>query len=558
MNVRMIKILISLLLGSAPALAGAPQKPTVTRDMVFSGFSNQTCYADKGRLFLSCVRLLGELVELVAHDFTMIHRSHLSKEWEVIRNADESEILDEGHLVVVKSTPARIKRLTELYFKNARQVAVDSQVIERTVDALAAYKKPPKINFDHLKNEVLNNLSSPLREEEHLIGFYLRWLKMLHDPFLVLRKSSSLADEIPNRWNFSLTGNAGAVVFGHVLPESPLDRAGAATGFKVKKIDGVEVHLSKMYEILKSVQSKDSFKIQMENGRKQTVERTVTLEEKDLHPVSSHVIRVNGVNLGYLKIKTFQNQIICEETREHLLKLKDQKVQALIYDLRNNGGGLMDQANCFLGLNFGPNVEVYFQRLLQSEISFEALTRDGVQVMTPVLSSAERVAPDVPVITLVNWATASAAEVVTAVMRERGYSWIVGQKTFGKGILQRDFEYHNFERNLSIRASFARVELPSGYSYQQHGIQPDFPVSHTLPGVNGEMFAWRFTDMFGPAWGAEKFEWDVSPITERLKKQINQCLKQSKLAGDEKTYRWLLDMQMRKSVGVALCSLQTR
>jgi carboxyl-terminal processing protease len=180
-----------------------------------------------------------------------------------------------------------------------------------------------------------------------------------------------------------------------------------------------------------------------------------------LKPVTS---KIQG-DYGYIRISTFVN----ERTSEGLNKAIDDvqrqlggRLKGIVLDLRNNGGGLLDQA-----------IEVTDIFMDRGEVvSTRGRRADDIQRYygTP----GERLA-GVPMVVLINEGSASASEIVAGALQDRGRATIVGMASFGKGSVQTVIPLRN-GRDGALRLTTSKYYTPAGRSIQGAGIEPDIEI----------------------------------------------------------------------------------
>ncbi|CAB4341118.1 unannotated protein [freshwater metagenome] len=159
-------------------------------------------------------------------------------------------------------------------------------------------------------------------------------------------------------------------------------------------------------------------------------ERVVTATRRPISvPVVASVMKtICGKKVGVVALSTFSSGAHAE-VYAALRKLKRQGAQAYIFDLRNNGGGLVDEAQLIASafLRDGPIV-----------------TTRGRSVPTRTLdATGDPIVPTAPLVVLTNGGTASASEIVAGALQDRGRATLVGEKTFGKGVFQQVLELSN-------------------------------------------------------------------------------------------------------------------
>ncbi|ABS61528.1 S41 family peptidase [Fervidobacterium nodosum] len=176
-------------------------------------------------------------------------------------------------------------------------------------------------------------------------------------------------------------------------------------------------------------------------------------------PVKSGTTMYNGKKIGYILLTKF-NEPVPAELQKALRKLYDQKIDALLLDLRNNPGGLLDVA---------IQVSNYF--LDAGKIIVSVKDRNG-KITDRYISQGNNY-PKVPMAVLVNNGSASASEIVAAALKENGRAILVGQKTFGKGSVQRGFPLSN---GGTVFLTIAHYLTPAGKDIHKVGIQPNITV----------------------------------------------------------------------------------
>ena len=164
--------------------------------------------------------------------------------------------------------------------------------------------------------------------------------------------------------------------------------------------------------------------------------------------------------LAYIRITNFQSQTT-KDVKDALQKLQGQQpVNGLILDLRNNPGGLLDQAVSVADIFLDSGLIVYTKgRVREQNMTFQAHSNGGKNLF--------------PLVVLVNEGSASASEIVTGAIQDHKRGIIVGTKTFGKGSVQTILP---LPEGAGLRMTTARYYTPNGRSIQATGITPDVEV----------------------------------------------------------------------------------
>ncbi len=173
--------------------------------------------------------------------------------------------------------------------------------------------------------------------------------------------------------------------------------------------------------------------------------------------------------LGYIQITDFNNNTP-DQFRNAVTSLKQQGVQAIAFDLRNNGGGLLQESLEIAG-EFIESGLLLVERSKDSERSYDDEVEGGVLT-------------DLPVVFIVNNYTASASEVLIGVIRDYERGFIIGQKTYGKGVIQQIF---GLSDQSSIHVTYAEWLTPLRHSIDGQGIEPDIALTASTSGADIEL-----------------------------------------------------------------------
>ena len=167
-------------------------------------------------------------------------------------------------------------------------------------------------------------------------------------------------------------------------------------------------------------------------------------------------------SIGYIRLSSFGENAY-EDFNNKLVEFKNKGMKALIFDLRSNGGGLLNQATK-IASEFIPEGKIITYTIDKYG------NRDNI-------SSIGGEAQDIPVVILTDGFTASASEVVTGALKDYGRATIVGTNTYGKGVVQIPFELESGEGGLKVTIS--KYYTPNGKNINKIGIAPDYEVELT-------------------------------------------------------------------------------
>jgi carboxyl-terminal processing protease len=255
------------------------------------------------------------------------------------------------------------------------------------------------------------------------------------------------------------------------IDDTPAARAGLLAGDIISKLDGEEVQGLTINDAVQKMRGAVGSKIKLTVLRKgQEKPMEFTLEREIIH-VSSVRFHKDGDDIGYIRITQFN-----EQTTEGLKKaihdlsaqMPGDKLKGFILDLRNNPGGLLDQA-----------ISVSNSFIKQGEIvSTRGRNADESQRFYAVPGAGD-LTKSKPLIVLINGGSASASEIVAGALQDHKRATLIGTRSFGKGSVQTIIPLG--PGNGALRLTTARYFTPSGRSIQAKGITPDIAVMQDVP-----------------------------------------------------------------------------
>lgn len=254
-----------------------------------------------------------------------------------------------------------------------------------------------------------------------------------------------------------ITVREGKLVVITPLTGSPAERAGIEAGDIVLEIDGrstAGITLDEAVELLRGERgTRVNLKVQHADG---TIEEiTIVRDLIELDPVE---YRLEGEGVGYLRITTFNRKAAEEFDRALGELLEGEGVKGLILDLRNNPGGLLDEAAAVAGkfIDQGP--------------IFNVTDGSGTD---PYWTRGNDL-PNLPVAVLINQGTASAAEILAGALQDHQMGVLVGERSFGKGVIQTAYPLSD---GSGVIITTAEYTTPGGHRVQDLGLVPDIPVT---------------------------------------------------------------------------------
>ena len=261
-----------------------------------------------------------------------------------------------------------------------------------------------------------------------------------------------------------VTSEDGVVRVVSPIDGTPAARAGIQAGDYLTAIDGQSIVGLTLNEAVQRMRGDAGSNIVVTVAREGTDPFDVTLTREIIN-VRAVTSRVEGGDIGVIRISTFNERTgsMLQDAIRTIRRDTGGRLRGVIVDLRNNPGGLLDQA-IEVSDAFLDGGEVVSTRGRQPEDIQRYNARRGDDLA------------GVPVVVLVNGASASAAEIVAGALQDRNRALVVGTDSFGKGSVQTVIPLQG-GRDGALRLTTARYYTPSGRSIQGAGITPDMEVS---------------------------------------------------------------------------------
>ncbi len=254
---------------------------------------------------------------------------------------------------------------------------------------------------------------------------------------------------------------AGVVKVIAPISDTPAEKAGIKAGDYIVRINDEQVQGKTLMEAVKLMRGPVGSSIEL-TVRRKNVKKSLTFKiQRQIIEVKSVESKILGEekNIGYIKLKSF-NENSDKQFINKIKKYEKQKLKGYIVDLRNNPGGLLNQAISITDffLDKGEIVSTKGRRISETR-KFFARTGDGVKGK--------------PVIVLINNGSASASEIFAGALKDHKRAIILGENSYGKGSVQSIIPLKN---GGGIRLTISKYYLPSGKSISEVGVSPDIIV----------------------------------------------------------------------------------
>ena len=242
---------------------------------------------------------------------------------------------------------------------------------------------------------------------------------------------------------------------------SPADRAGLRIGDKILAIDGKDAHGFTSEQVSNRLKGEPGSKVRVTVEHLDGSQATCTIRRERIAIPGVPYAGWVADGIGYIRHSDFTEGCY-EEMRAAIERLRSEgDLKGLVLDYRSNGGGIMQEAVKILGMFVPKGTEV---------VSTKGRSEDSKQVFR---TETEPILSDLPLVVLINANTASAAEIVSGALQDLDRAVLIGQRSFGKGLVQstRPLGY-----NTMLKLTTAKYYIPSGrciqaidYSHSQEG-----------------------------------------------------------------------------------------
>ncbi len=253
------------------------------------------------------------------------------------------------------------------------------------------------------------------------------------------------------------------VVIVSIFPHGPAAEVDIRPGDVVLAVNGESVEGMGVRPVADMIRGPDGTQVTLalrRQGREESFPVTITRRRVKLPP-PEHEVREGDI--GYMWLQYFNIQASAD-LGESIKELLDQDVKGLVLDLSDNGGGLLQQAIAVTSLFYDEGPVLYVKE------------RDSELQPCAALAGRAVVPPDIPIVVLVNHASASASEIVAGALQDTGRGTIVGQNTFGKARVQTVIKLNDGSALALSTAGYLtpnKRDLSKEYEEGKRGVKPD-------------------------------------------------------------------------------------
>ena len=285
-----------------------------------------------------------------------------------------------------------------------------------------------------------------------------------HSSYLDADDFSYMSEQTKGKFGglgIEVTMDNGLVLVVSPIDDTPAYKAGIKAGDYITHIDGETVIGMNLNDAVSKMRGKIGTKVKLSIRRANEKPFEVTLKREEIK-IQSVKTEIKNEDILYIRISSFaeeNDKEIAKAVSNAKKKLKD-KLAGIVIDVRNNPGGLLDQAITVSDL-FLDKGEIVSTRSRNEEDTVKYTAEPG------------DIAKDLPIVVIINEGSASASEILAGALQDHHRAIVIGEKSFGKGSVQTVIPLGEYG---AMRITTARYYTPSGRSIQAKGIEPDIVV----------------------------------------------------------------------------------
>jgi carboxyl-terminal processing protease len=334
------------------------------------------------------------------------------------------------------------------------------------------YSQLKKISEKYAKQESImkiaqNEFLYEAEEEVMLEGALQGTLKALGDPytqFLTKEEFESLMQDTEGSYEgigvYITAGDDNKIIIVSPIEDTPAEKAGLRTGDKITRINGIEYTADQIDAAVKVMKGEPGTSVTL------TIQRAASDGTQDISDIviNREKIRIKtvkpamlGDDIGYIRVTTFDMQT-AKDFKAAYATLKNRGLKGLIIDLRFNPGGMISTTVEIADMFMGEGIVTY-TKTKAGEIEY--------------FKSDDKM-EDIPIVILINEGSASASEIMAGAMKDTNRAVLIGQKTFGKGIVQKVQRFGN--DGEGIKMTISEYFTPAGINIHGVGIEPDIEI----------------------------------------------------------------------------------
>ncbi len=332
----------------------------------------------------------------------------------------------------------------------------------------------------------------------------------------------------------------GLIKVASLIEGTPAEKAGILAGDIITNINRIstrDMPLSRAVKLMRGTPNSKIELIILHPDQQKPIHLKMT---RDLIKIDSVNCKILENEIAYLRIIQFQDNT-GEDLVKYITNLEmDSAPKGLILDLRNDPGGILNSAIAVSSVFLQPNSLVVstYGRTSEARHDYFANPIEYSSDGSDYLANLPQWVKTIPMVILINSASASASEIVAGALQDYGRAKILGNRSFGKGSVQIILPLGELS---GMKITTSRYFMPSGRSIQASGIEPDYVVADT---EEGNLFSWQREEdlLFG----------DWRNISDRDRRQFKNTIISNRYINKMTEFGELNDFQLEKAINLLL------
>ncbi len=324
-----------------------------------------------------------------------------------------------------------------------------------------------EVSWLRLRKEVLSKKYNDLEESYETIRTMLSSLKDPYTRFLDPKEFKEMKIDTSGELTgvgiqLSVDKSSNEVIVVSPIEGTPAFRAGIKSKDVITSIDAISTKGLSIEEVVRLIRGKIGTTVELGVRRNNKfIVYPLVRDKIEIHVVHSQLNKTtNGINIGYIRLKQF-NANASKEMSNTIKMFEKKKISGYILDLRSNPGGLLESS-----------VDIARQWLNEGTI-VSTQTKNGIK---DIRRANGRALTKRPVVVLVNEGSASASEILSGAIQDNKRGFLVGERTFGKGLVQ---SVRSLSDGSGLTVTIAKYLTPKGTDIHKNGIIPDVIASVT-------------------------------------------------------------------------------
>lgn len=326
--------------------------------------------------------------------------------------------------------------------------------------------KPDYSSVNQVYKSLIQNYDGKLTEGQILDGLKHGLAQSTGDPYTAYftpKEAEAFNQQLNNQFS-GIGAELGQDSEGNLqviapIAGTPAAKAGLQAGDLIASINGQSTSGMTIDQAVHKIRGKAGTTVKLQLVRDKTKPLTLAITRDNITVPSVNTKILPG-NIGYLQITSFSDDT-ASLAQKAAQQFKDKKVKAVVLDMRNDPGGLLDAA-----------IKVSSLWLPQGKLILQE--KRGTEVVQSYSAQGGDILSGIPTVVLINSGSASASEITAGALHDNDAAYVIGQKSYGKGVVQ---QLINFGDGSQLKVTVASWYRPDGHNINHRGITPDKTVA---------------------------------------------------------------------------------